>query len=67
MGLPCGWRFNPDASGSELGRFGPPVGGAGQCEQIFQVSSVGALFWLLFWASKKVTKHPVRQITRAKE
>jgi len=24
--------------------------------KIFQVSSVGALFWLLFWACKKVTK-----------
>jgi hypothetical protein len=25
-------------------------------QKIFKVGSVGALFWLLFWARKKVTK-----------
>ena len=40
---------------SELKRFWPewrwPVR-----QKIFKVGSVGALFWLLFWARKKVTK-----------
>jgi hypothetical protein len=40
----------------ELQNIWPPVAQDLARQKYFEVGFVGAFFWLLFWASKKVTK-----------